>query len=297
MQARHQLRAQRRRAVVMTFPPRPHMPHELALLAFAGLAPQPADMRAHSVQRRLPIDALRRRAAALPTHLAQQLPRAAQAVVGGEKIVPDRWLSTHMGQQTMAREHLDRPAVPGLFQGHHGVHHGQPGTDDQHRGPGVELGHGLHVPRVYRGGVQAAGFGLRRARRREHPGGQYRLGATQLLAVIQGQQRRGVLHLQVDHFGAEMLDGGRRQRLGLGQALLRVQAENPARREQLADRHVLLVRLRPAAGADVIGEPLDQVVGVIRVDTHARRIAVQGMAQFDRTVGLAAAEFGARFDH
>ena len=188
MQTRHQLRAQRRRAVVMTFPPRPHMAHELALLALAGLAPETADMGAYGVQRRLPVDALGLRDAALATQFAQQLPRAAQGRVGSQEVVPGRRLPAHMGQQAMARKDLDGPAMPGLFQGHHGVHHGQPGANNQHRRAWVQAPHGRHVPWVDRRRVDAAGVGLRRARRREHTGGQYRKVTAQPLAVIEGQQ-------------------------------------------------------------------------------------------------------------
>ena len=273
------------------------MPHELTFFTLAGLAPQAADMRANRVQRRLPINALRLRNPALAPHLAQQLARAAQAVVFAQKVDPARRLPTHMGQQAVARKNLDWTAMPSLFQGHHGIHHGQPGTDDQHRGVRVDPRHGLHVPWVYSRRVQTAGLGLWRARRREHTGGQYSKRSTQLLAVIEGQQRRGFIDLQVDHFAAHMRNRGRRQRLGFGQPLLRIQAKDPARREQFADRHMLLVRLRPTTGADVVGEPLRQVVGVVGIDAHARRIAVQGVAQFDGAVGLATAKLGARFDH
>ncbi|MNN09741.1 hypothetical protein D3C81_1226370 [compost metagenome] len=86
-------------------------------------------------------------------------------------------------------------------------------------------------------------------------------------------------------------------RLRFGQALPGVQAENPARRKQLADRHVLLIRFRPAASLDVPGQPLGQVVGVVRVDTHPRRVAVERMAQFHRAVGFAPPQLGPGLDH
>ncbi|MNP61158.1 hypothetical protein D3C76_1563130 [compost metagenome] len=59
---------------------------------------------------------------------------------------------------------------------------------------------------------------------------------------------------------------------------------------------MLLIRLGPAAGFDERGEPLGQVIGVVRVDAHARRVAVQGVAQFHGAVGLAPAQFAARLD-
>ena len=64
------------------------MPNELALLGLTGLAPQPRDMPAHRVQRRLPVCALPQRELALASHLTQQLSGAAQAVVSGEEVVP-----------------------------------------------------------------------------------------------------------------------------------------------------------------------------------------------------------------
>ncbi len=42
---------------------------------------------------------------------------------------------------------------------------------------------------------------------------------------------------------------------------------------------------------------MGQVVGIVRVDTHARCVAVEGMAQLHGAVGLAATELGAGFDH
>ncbi|MNR34212.1 hypothetical protein D3C85_1519610 [compost metagenome] len=85
--------------------------------------------------------------------------------------------------------------------------------------------------------------------------------------------------------------------LGLGQPLLHVLTEKSPWREQFADRHMLLIGLRPAAGRDVPGQPLGEVVGVVRVDAHARRVAVEGMAQLDRAIRLAPAQFGTGFDH
>ena len=273
------------------------MPHELALLGLTGLAPQPRDMPAHRVQRRLPVCALRQRELALASHLTQQLSGAAQAVVGGEEVVPVRRLPAYMGQQAVPRKNLDRSAMPGLLQGDHGIDHGQARADDQHGRLWVEPGHRGYIPRVQRGGIQSCGLGLRSARSREHAGGQYRTGAAQLLASIEGQQHRGGIDLQVYPFGADVLDARCRKRLGLRQTLLRVQAEKPPWREQLADRHMLLVRLGPSAGADVVGEPLGQVVGIVRVNAHTRRIAVQRMAQFDRAVGFAAPQLSTGFDY
>lgn len=273
------------------------MPHELAFLSLTGLAPQPRDMPAHRVQRRLPVCALPQGELALASHLTQQLSGAAQAVVGGEEVVPARRLPAYMGQQAVARKNLDRPAMPGLFQGDHGIDHGQAGADDQYRRLGVQLGHCAYIPRIQRSGVQTCGFGLRGTRRREHAGGHYRKGAPQLLAIIERQQRRGCIDLQVHRFGTDVLDGRGGPRLGFSQALLGIQSKNPPRREQFADGHMLLIRLGPSPGADVVGEPLSEVVGIVRVNAHAGGIAVQRMAQFDCAVGFTTPQFSARFDY
>ncbi|MNF78718.1 hypothetical protein D3C84_609110 [compost metagenome] len=60
---------------------------------------------------------------------------------------------------------------------------------------------------------------------------------------------------------------------------------------------MLLIGLRPATASDVPGQPLSQIVGVVRVDAHARRVAVERMAQLDRAVGLAPSKFCPGFDH
>ncbi|MNI63325.1 hypothetical protein D3C73_1186870 [compost metagenome] len=86
-------------------------------------------------------------------------------------------------------------------------------------------------------------------------------------------------------------------RLRFCEALPSVQAEDSPRGKQLADWHVLLIRFRPAAAGNVVGEPLGQVVGVVRVDTHPRRVAVERMAQFHRAVGFAPPQLGPGFDH
>ena len=43
-------------------------------------------------------------------------------------------------------------------------------------------------------------------------------------------------------------------------------------------------------------EPARQIVGIVRVNAHARRIAVQGVPQFSGTVSLAPPQFDPRFD-
>ena len=188
----------------MAFPPGAHVPHELPALCIGGLTPQAADMRSHRVQWCLPIDALGDRIAAMPTQFADQLSRRTNAVILGQKIDPGRWLSPHMGQQAVPGKHLDRPAMPRLFQRHHGIDHGQARADDQDRRIRIELSHGHHIPRIERRRIQAAGFGLRRARSREHSGGQHRESALQALAIAQGQPHRIRIGLQIHHLGPHM---------------------------------------------------------------------------------------------
>ncbi|MNG30473.1 hypothetical protein D3C84_1160930 [compost metagenome] len=77
-QSRQQRRTLRRRTMMMAFPPGPEMTHELALVTLAGLAPEPGDMHAHGIQRRLPVDALLPGRLALRTQGPQQLQRTAQ---------------------------------------------------------------------------------------------------------------------------------------------------------------------------------------------------------------------------
>src|SRR5207253_6664007 len=105
---------------MLTFPPRPYMPHELPALHISRLAPQTADMRTYCVERRLPVDTSRQCRLAMTTQFAQQLFRAADAVILGKKIHPTWWLAADMGQQSVPGKHLDRPAMSGLFQRHHG---------------------------------------------------------------------------------------------------------------------------------------------------------------------------------
>ena len=103
--------------------------------------------------------------------------------------------------------------------------------------------------------------------------------------------------MQVYPFGADVLDGRGGHCLGLRQALLGVKAEKPPWREQLADGHMLLVRLGPSPGADVVGEPLSQVVGIVRINAHACGIAVQRVAQLDCAIGFASPQLSTGFDY
>ncbi|MNF97168.1 hypothetical protein D3C84_799870 [compost metagenome] len=41
---------------------------------------------------------------------------------------------------------------------------------------------------------------------------------------------------------------------------------------------------------------MGQVVGIVRIDAHARRVAIERMPQFHSAIGFAAPQFGARLD-
>jgi hypothetical protein len=159
------------------------MAYELAALHVGGLTPQRADMNPHRVQRRLPVDALGNGHRALPAQGTHQLPGAADAVIVGKKVRPGRWLPTHVGQQAVTGKHFDGPAMPGLLQRHHGIDHGQARADDQHPSLRVELRMAATSQGIERRGVQATGFGLRRARGGEHAGGQHGERPLQSLSV------------------------------------------------------------------------------------------------------------------
>ncbi|MNF78717.1 hypothetical protein D3C84_609100 [compost metagenome] len=210
------------------------MPHKLPTLPIRRLTPQPTDMRPHRIQWRLPVDTLRNGIPTMPTQCSHQLSRRTNAVILGKKIHPRRWLSTHVRQQAMPGKHFDRPAMPGLFQRHHGIDHGQARTDDQHCRLRIQLTHRGNIPGIKRRSVQATGLGLWRARSRKHPGRQHRISAPQPLAVTQAQPHRIIQRLQVHHLGPHMLDRRaiqRPQRLRFGQPLLHVQPENPPGRK------------------------------------------------------------------
>jgi hypothetical protein len=71
-----------------------------------------------------------------------------------------------------------------------------------------------------------------------------------VLPIVQGQLHRISIGLQIDDFGANVLDGRTVSRTSdsrLGQALLHIRQTARAA-EQFTDRHVLLGGLRPAAG-------------------------------------------------
>ena len=105
--------------------------------------------------------------------------------------------------------------------------------------------------------------------------------------------------LDVDHLRPHVLRRGaeaKAQGASLGQALLGIEAEDAARWKQFGDRQRLLGRFGPTAVVDELGEPLGQVVGVVRVDTHARSVAVQGVTQLGSAVGLATSQLGTWFD-
>ncbi len=283
----------------MAFPPWPYMLEKLATLDVAGLAPESADMSPYRVQRRLPVDAGPQGFGALATDLAQQVAWAANTQVGGQEVDPGRWLAAHMGQQPVAGNDPDRSAMPGLFQRHHGIDHGQAGADDQHRALWIEPRQGRYVPRVQRRRVQAVRLLLPGPRRREHTGRQYRMLPSQLPAIGQGQVYAVAVAVQVDRLAAHMLGcraPGRPLLPGLGQALLDVEAEDSSGHEQFADRHLLLVRLGPAASGDMDLQPFGQVIGIVRVDAHPRRIGVQRVPKLRGTVGLTPSQLGTWLD-
>ena len=80
------------------------------------------------------------------------------------------------------------------------------------------------------------------------------------------------------------------------QALLGIQPEQPPWREQLGNRHMLFIGLGPAAVGDVRRKPAGQVVRVVRLDAHARRVAIEGMPKLRGAVGLAASQFRPGFN-
>ena len=105
--------------------------------------------------------------------------------------------------------------------------------------------------------------------------------------------------MQVDDLSTDMFNGRTLQRThsaSLSQTLLHIETEQAARRKQFTDGHILLSRFRPAASRDVRGQPLRQIIRIIRVDAHPRRVAVQRMPQLDRTVSLTPSQFSTRLD-
>ncbi len=166
--------------------------------------PQAADMRAHRVQRRLPNRSLANGIAAVPAQFTHHCAWCANAVILGQEIhQAGGW---RMGRRPPCRrKYLDRPAMPGLFQRHHGIDHGQARADDQHRRLRDRAAAWPPHPTDQRRRVQATGLGLRRARSREtflvastdmHPG---TLAIAKLAAPIG-------IGLQIHHLGPHMLD-------------------------------------------------------------------------------------------
>ncbi|MNN38722.1 hypothetical protein D3C81_1527300 [compost metagenome] len=111
-----------------------------------------------------------------------------------------------MGQQTVPGKHFNWPAMPGLLQRHHGIDHGQARADDQYGRLRVKLTHLRDIPRIQRGGVEAAGGFLRGSRGREHSSRQDRVATAQCLTIAQCDLHRIGLDLQVDDLRAKVFN-------------------------------------------------------------------------------------------
>ena len=94
--------------------------------------------------------------------------------------------------------------MPGPIQRLKRIDHGQPGANDQHPCIHRQTAQCLHIPRVQRGRVKAAGLALRRTRGREHAGGQNGHRRLQLTPVLEGHLNPVLLGLQVDGFVTHM---------------------------------------------------------------------------------------------
>ncbi len=283
---RHHLR---RRAVAMHVPPGTQVAQEALALHQRHLALR---MRPQSIDDAAP-------AAAVPLGAIDRAPHGPhqcdEAMAGGSRVegpgCGQADLAGLVGdgagmlarQQAAARDGPDRTLVSSVQQRYDCVHHCESGAEDQYRCRGIEIGERALVPGI---AEDRSGTGRRREiSDRQHGGIDHELAADREL-----HGNTAGLPLHTHRFVVD--DGETIAALAapnrLGQRLLHINAEQPARREARGARRIF--RNGAALLIGQAAQPIDEVIGFVREGAHIAGAHIQQVIGIAGRIGEACPE-------